>query len=234
MTLWYRGVVMEQASVMEGQNVKDIIIRGVFSISIPLSSILYGFTNKNRGNVHILQSSVDTMIPFNQYFILPYIFWYIYVAFFLFYFCAVDKEIYYKLLMSIVLGEIVCCLIFYIFPTYVPRPNVQGDDICSALVRAIYKSDNPYNGFPSIHVLDSIFVAVFVFKTHKLNKLTKIISLFFALSVIISTMFIKQHYFVDAVSAALLSWLLYMVAGVLYNVIYKFIKNRKKLFNIQQ
>lgn len=220
---------MEQASEMEGLNWKDIIIRGIFSTTIPLSSILYGITNNFRGKAYVLQSSIDNMIPFNQYFILPYVFWYFYMGFFLFYLCGVDKTNYFKLLISIVLGELVCCFIFYIFPTYVQRPNVLGNDFCSDLVRYIYKNDNPYNGFPSIHVLDSIFVVIYVYKSHKMNKITKRISLGISILIILSTMFTKQHFFVDVVSATLLAFVLYLLVGILYNYIYRVIlKNRNK------
>lgn len=227
---------MEEASAIEELNWKDIIIRGILSTTIPLSSIFYGIINKFNGKVYILQSSIDSMIPFNQYFILPYVFWYFYVGFFLFYLCGVDKTNYFKLLLCIVLGELICCLIFYFFPTYVARPNVLGDDFCSKLVRYIYKSDNPYNCFPSIHVLDSTFVAICVYKSNKFNMSTKRISLGISIIIIISTMFVKQHYFADIVSGALLAFVIYIVAEILYNHIHRIVLNKvkehKKFFDI--
>ena len=196
---------MEQLREREQLDFKELILRGAFCLLIPLSTVFYGMLNKNRGKIYILQTSIDKAIPFNQYFIILYIFWYLYIAGFLIYFCILDKNSYYKLLFSIVAGELLSCVIFYFFPTYVPRPYITGNDFCSKLVLLIYKSDNPYNAFPSIHVIDSVLVAVFVYLSGRVKNVYKALSFICAFLIIISTMFVKQHYFPDIISGIIVA-----------------------------
>lgn len=188
---------------------KDIIKRGAYALSMPALNILYYLLNQNRGKASIIEIFVDKWIPFNKYFIVPYIMWYGYVGFFLMYLCIIDSEKYFKLLISLDIGVIICYIIFYFFPTTVPRPQLQGNDIFTLLVRMIYHKDNPYNCFPSIHVLNTLLVAMYVNKEAEFSKKTKIISCILAIFIILSTMFIKQHFFMDVVAATILAYGLY-------------------------
>lgn len=204
---------MEQVEQSILCELKSILKRAIFSISIPLISMLYPILNKYKESVTVIKTSIDNLIPFNQYFIIPYLGWYLYVAIFLALICVLNGKTYFKLLISINMGMLICFLIYSIFPTHVPRPEIFGNDIFSNLVRGLYKRDNPYNCFPSIHVLNSELVAIYVFKEEKMNSVLKIISSSIAISIILATLFIKQHYVSDAVSATILAYFLYFICN---------------------
>jgi len=86
---------------------------------------------------------------------------------------------------------------------------ITGSDFFSNLVLNLYEADNPYNCFPSIHVLNSVLIALFTFESEKVHKLTKAICVIISVSIILSTMFIKQHYFADVVAGIIFACILY-------------------------
>ena len=188
---------------------KDIIIRGLLALSIPLISMTYPILNQYRGNANSVFTFVDKFIPFNKFFILPYISWYMFIAIFAAVLCIVDKERYFKLLITLNIGMITCYIIYYFYPTYVPRPMIRGTDFFSNLVLNLYEVDNPYNCFPSIHVLNSVLITLYTYESEKVCKVTKTICVIMAVSITLSTMFIKQHYFADVAAGIIFACVLY-------------------------
>ena len=95
---------------------KEVIKRGVFALSIPLISLTYPLLNQNRGNTNDLFTFIDKLIPFNRFFIIPYVSWYIFIAVFSVILCISDKEKYFKLLITLNIGMITCYIIYYFYP----------------------------------------------------------------------------------------------------------------------
>lgn len=203
---------------------RSIVKRAAFSLLIPIVSAVYPVLNRYNPDARILITFIDKLIPFNKYFIIFYVTWYGYVALFLIYFCIFDKEDYWKLLITLNLGMIIAYIIFYFFPTTVPRPELSGNDIFTRLVRAIYGNDLPFNCFPSIHVINTLLVQLYVTINRNVNKYIKIICNIVGILIILSTMFIKQHVFLDAVSAAIIVYLLYLLMKYLLD--YKGLKDK--------
>ena len=48
-------------------------------------------------DVHIIHCAVDDLIPFNEWFVLPYFLWYAWVPVFMIYFMIKDREAYLRL-----------------------------------------------------------------------------------------------------------------------------------------
>ncbi|MBU3100977.1 MULTISPECIES: phosphatase PAP2 family protein [Clostridium] len=188
---------------------KDVIKRGMFALSIPLISLTYPLINQYRGNTNDLFTFVDKLIPFNKFFILPYISWYVFIAIFSVILCIYDKEKYFKLLITLDLGMIMCYIIYYFYPTYVPRPIIVGTDFFSNLVLSLYAADNPYNCFPSIHVLNSVLITLYIYESEMVSKCIKVICSIMSFSIVLSTMFIKQHYFADVIAGIIFAFILY-------------------------
>lgn len=192
-----------------------ILKRGMFGLLIPLISIIYPILNKYNPNAKVLVTFIDNLIPFNKYFIIFYVTWYGYVAFFAIYLCIFDKEDYWKLLLSISLGMIISYVIFYFFPTTVPRPAISGSDLFTNIVRILYVKDNPYNCFPSIHVINTLLVQMYITINKEINRNLKVICNATGILIILSTMFIKQHVFLDVLSATVIAYMLYSLMNYL-------------------
>ncbi|MBU3190906.1 phosphatase PAP2 family protein [Clostridium bowmanii] len=189
---------------------KDIIKRALLGLSILIISMTYPILNQFRGDTNSVFTVVDKFIPFNKYFILPYVSWYVFMLIFSAFLCILDKERYLKLLITLNIGMITCYIIYYFYPTYVPRPMIKGTDFFSNLVLNLYAADNPYNCFPSIHVLNSVLITLYTCESDKVYKSTKIICFIISGLIILSTMFIKQHYFADVAIAIIFAFLLYV------------------------
>lgn len=157
---------------------------------------------------YIMHVSIDNEIPFIKEFIIPYIIWYIYVAYAFVYTGVTCKEDYYKLTIFIIGGMAVCYLIYIIFPNeQVLRPIIVKNDIFSKAIRYLYTIDTPTNVCPSIHVLNSIAAnsALHNSSAFSKKKYGKKISSILAISICLSTVFIKQHSIIDFICGIILA-----------------------------
>ncbi len=188
----------------------QILGRICFSILIPLATIIHVSLNIPSPDDHIVKIFIDDMIKVTPIFAIPYLFMFLYITISLIYFAVVDYRLYFKLLASVVTGMLICFAVYYFYPTTVPRPNINGNDIFSKMVIYIYSSDNPYNCFPSIHVLSAYLPLLFAFK-YKKSTFIKVFTLIGSISISLSTLFVKQHYFMDAVASVILGTILYFV-----------------------
>lgn len=172
-----------------------------YMLSLPLLGQLYSLLNRDNGRVYSLVTDLDKIVPFNKYFIVPYMLWLPFVLLMLAYFCLKDRNVYIKTLTAINLGLLLNYVIYSIFQTTVPRPEVLGNDIFSAAVRWLYANDQPYNCFPSGHVLTSYAIMYGCTKVKKLDKRVFWAVKIMTVTVIFSTQFLKQHVLMDAVAS---------------------------------
>jgi membrane-associated phospholipid phosphatase len=107
-----------------------------------------------------------------------------------------------------------------IFPVWTQPWRTQiekpfSDPITNFFAQAMYahfQTDTPFDCFPSLHAAFSIvcFYAWYRYAKINPNKITKsvaIISLILAIGIILSTLFVKQHYIADEIAGILLGWL---------------------------
>ncbi|KFM98486.1 phosphatase PAP2 family protein [Bacillus clarus] len=180
-----------------------------YILLLVLVSPLYDVLNKSNVHAVDVTTMVDDWIPFVKAFIVPYLLWFPYLYGALIYFCFADRKQYYVTLSSVILGKLACFSIYYFWQTTVPRPAVVGTDMFSNLVRYIYSIDQPVNCFPSIHVLTTFVIMLAAYKRREQHWWEYYILTFFGTLIILSTLFTKQHAFVDAVSGMLLANILY-------------------------
>ena len=165
---------------------------------------------------HIMHTWVDDLIPFNEYFIIPYFIWFIYVSSVLIFFFFKDVDEFYRFGLYLALGMSISLFICQIFPngTNLRPMNLNpGKNIFTQLVTFIYRSDTPTNVFPSIHVFNSIATHVAVVRSRFFynNMKGKVISFIIMVSICLSTLFLKQHSFLDVVGATILSYVIYQL-----------------------
>ncbi len=162
---------------------------------------------------HIIHMTIDDFIPFVEYFIVPYLLWFVYVAAAIFYFLFKNKEDFYRLCIFLFVGMTVFLIISTVYPNgHHLRPTVfEHDNMFVDLVRILYKTDTPTNLFPSIHVYNSIGVNIAVWHSEnfKQYKLLRIGSFFFMTSIILSTVFLKQHSVFDVITGIVFAVFMY-------------------------
>lgn len=195
---------------MINSRIGPILVRILFLVTLPLINIIHTALNNYRGNVNILRTHIDNIIPFEKIFIVPYLLWFFYFVSILIYFAIVDKKHYFRLLFSILVGNLLCFIVYYFYPTTVPRPDVMGNDILSFLVKLTYKNDNPFNCFPSVHVLNALLASMYLFNYNKKIAVRSFSVIAFVL-ITLSTLFVKQHYILDAVASSIIGVSMYVL-----------------------
>lgn len=165
----------------------------------------------------IIHSPIDDFIPFCEYFIVPYIMWFAYVPAVLFYLVYNDCASFWRMAKMMFVGNMLCLLIYAVFPNGVlPKNPVAADNIFAQMVNALYYTDTPTNVCPSIHVLDTLsaHIALSRSKFVKNMPLIKFASLVFFALVCISTVTLKQHSIIDVFASFILMFFLEKFAYV--------------------
>ena len=169
----------------------------------------------------LIQTSLDKAIPFLEIFILPYLFWFAFVVVTVLYFFFKDKKEFYRLIIFLFTGM----TIFLIISTFWPngqalRPTqFERDNVFVDLVKNLYLTDTPTNVFPSIHVYNTLGCYIAIKKSEHLKQIRWLQNTNFVITglIILSTMFLKQHSYLDVVGAGLFGVITYVfVYGIEY------------------
>lgn len=146
-----------------------------------------------------LSFALDYVIPFMPVFIIAYFGAYIQWVFSYLYHCRQSRDICYHIVSADLIAKIICFVFFLVLPTTIVRPEVTGNGIFDDLARLLYKIDKPVNLFPSIHCLESWICFRGAFKVKNVSKVYIAVQCVFTLFVCASTVFLKQHFFVDII-----------------------------------
>lgn len=161
----------------------------------------------------LIHSPLDDLIPFNEYFILPYYFWFIFMAVCVFYFFFTDKKGFYRLTAFLIVGMTVFLVICTVFPNGLDlRPvTFARDNFCVDLVRRLYRIDTPTNVLPSIHVFNTVGILIAVAHSEKLrmHKGVMCSAYLTGILIILSTVFLKQHSVTDVIAAFAMACIIY-------------------------
>lgn len=162
---------------------------------------------------HIMRIAIDDLIPFNEYFIIPYLMWFAYVAVAVGYFFFADVKDYYKLCTMLFTGMTISLLICTVFPNGTDfRPVINPDkNVFSQAVAFLYSTDTCTNVFPSIHVYNSICVHIAVSRSTALKKyrLVQTSSFLLMVSICLATVFLKQHSAFDGLGSMVMAYIMY-------------------------
>ncbi|MGN1376796.1 MAG: phosphatase PAP2 family protein [Dorea sp.] len=170
---------------------------------------------ENRRSIHyyVIHSPIDNHIPFIEYFVVPYLLWFVFIAATMGYFFFTDKWGFYKLAAFLFTGMTVFLIICTIFPNALNlRPTTfVRDNIFVDLVKLVYRADTPTNVLPSIHVFNSIGSCIAISHSDALKKHRKIqySAYTLALLIILSTVFLKQHSVTDVIAAVAMACIIY-------------------------
>ncbi len=160
------------------------------------------FLNPNNSGTAV-SCGLDYKIPFCEWFIIPYVGWYLLIAFSLLYFAFYNVENFKRLQIFIIVTQLTAMLIYIIFPNYQPlRPEVYPrDNFLTDIVALIQTADTNSNVCPSLHVAYSIGIASVWLKEKNAKWWSKTAITVFCILICFSTAFVKQHSVVDAVVA---------------------------------
>lgn len=161
----------------------------------------------------LVYSPLDSYIPFIEFFVVPYLLWFAYMAVTCLYFFFTSKEDFFKFTKTCIIGMTIFLIICTLFPNGLRlRPAIfPRDNIFIDLVRMVYRVDTPTNVLPSLHVYNSVACQIAIMHSEKLsqNKFISNGSMILSVSIVLSTMFLKQHSVLDVISALIMIYFVY-------------------------
>lgn len=165
---------------------------------------------------NVIHSAFDDLIPFCEYFIVPYLLWFLYVASAVVYFFFTNRDDYYRLCMFLFTGMTISLLVCTLYPNGTNfRPVIDPEkNVFCFLVSKLWNLDPCINVFPSIHVYNSIGVHAAVRRSKVLSKNRRLVfaSGILMVSICMATVFLKQHSVIDVVGALLMASVIHPIA----------------------
>lgn len=185
-------------------------LKGYFLFGI-IYMVLFDFVEARNVKYHVIHSQLDEWIPFCEYFVVPYLLWFIFITVTVLYFAfyVKDKREFICLMRSLCIGMALFIIISLVLPNGQKlRPKLAGEEgFFVDLVKLVYRKDTPTNIFPSIHVYNSVVCCVAVLKNEACRKRlwVTIGTVVLTILILASTVLIKQHSIIDLVGALLLN-----------------------------
>jgi membrane-associated phospholipid phosphatase len=182
-----------------------------------LNTIVYDWTGSLYAQGYHLNTALDNLIPFVPEWAIFYLYlFYPLSALTMAWFALVDHRRGYALAFSLILINVVADLAYIVFPvtTDIYRQELLahplvGNAFASAMY-AHYEKDPSFNCFPSLHaaVATITFYAWHRYAQLLRNGLVRVIAiamLVVGIGVVLSTLFVKQHYIADEIAGVLLA-----------------------------
>lgn len=148
---------------------------------------------------HDWSIALDARIPLIPVFSLVYFGSFLWWIFFFLKICSDGETSCYRLIAADFVAKLICLAFFLCIPTTVQRPSITGTDIFSQLMRFLYWVDEPNNLFPSMHCMTAWLCFRPLFDCEHLEKKNRrlVVCGIGTLLICLSTLFTKQHVFVD-------------------------------------
>ena len=149
---------------------------------------------------HVMYHPVDDLIPFCELFLIPYLFWFVFMVFSYVYTFFADGAAFRRMMRFTILTYGGGLLMFVLYPTCQNlRPEVfQRDNVLTQLMAWFYTTDTSTNVCPSLHVCGSLAAAFGLLDTRRFSTSRwRRAILAVALTICVSTVFVKQHSILD-------------------------------------
>ena len=152
---------------------------------------------------HLIHSRLDELIPFNEFFFIPYCFWYLLIVISLGYFALYDIPNFRNLQIFITITQVVAMTVYILYPSYQDlRPTeFVRDNFFTHLAALIYRADTPTGVCPSLHVAYSLGIGSCWLKEKQAGKVWKAFVVFSVIVISLSTAVVKQHSVIDIAAA---------------------------------
>lgn len=183
---------------------------------VPLYVTWFFYLEQRSGISHVnIHCRLDDLIPFCEYFIIPYLLWFFYVAlvFVCMFLDTKHKTEFYHYFGLMAAGMTFCLIIYTVWPNAQNlRPSTfERDNPFTRLIQFLYTTDTDTNVCPSLHVYNSLATHIAVCKGHFFQdkKYLKHVSFILCVLIILSTVFLKQHSCIDGIASFILFVIFY-------------------------
>lgn len=161
-----------------------------------------------------VHSKLDDIIPFCEWFAIPYVGWYLLIVVSLLYFALYNPKGFKQLQTYIIVTQLVAMAIYIAFPTRQDlRPTeFPRDNLLTDLMAIIYNADTNTGVCPSLHVGYSLGLASAWLREKETSPWWRAFVVVAVVFICISVAFVKQHSVVDIYAAIPLGLLAEIIA----------------------
>lgn len=190
---------------------KDKIVICFYIFCPPLiHTLLYFLSKLIQGTPYNITTTIDNKLPFISWFIVFYCIWYLLLIVAPLIIFKYDSNKLKRYAITYIVCSVISTFIYVLFPTTFDRPNISSNGIFEFMVKWIYSNDIPVvNCFPSFHALLCFLWIICIGLNVRINKIIRFIILFLCIGILLSTMLIKQHSFIDLIGAFFIVLLVY-------------------------
>ena len=166
----------------------------------------------DTGPYHYVSLPIDDMIPMLSIFSPIYLVSFIQWIYALYHVIKHDTKFGYYFLDAIIIGSLIGFVIFLVYPTATLRQPIEGNSIFDWMLRYIHSADSIKNGFPSFHCFCSTLSCFMLKSSPGIRKSILSFNVIYTILVYASTLFTKQHYFLDIPGGIVLAFLSLLLA----------------------
>lgn len=191
-----------------------------------LMSLLYMLTSLIHKSGHTINMKIDQFIPFIPHFVYFYYLYYVLPILFLWILSFDSIKKFKRVFITLFIVIIISNIIYIIYPVQIIRPEINTTGLSSFLVNLVYNvDDKAINCFPSLHCIFSCSLIYSSLINNKLNNKLKVLVSFSGIMIILSTVFIKQHYLIDGIAGILLYFIIQFICNIFFNKFTKIKEN---------
>lgn len=152
---------------------------------------------------HSIHIWLDDMVPFCEWFVIPYVSWYLLIVGSLLYFALYSVGSFKKMQTYIIITQIIAMAVYIIFPSRQDlRPEVfPRENFLTWILGAIYALDTNTGVLPSLHVGYSLGIASTWLREKSVPQWVRAAITIWCAVICISVAFVKQHSVADIFAA---------------------------------
>lgn len=170
---------------------------------------------------YIIHAPLDDLIPFNEWFVIPYCSWFLLLVAVTALLWWKDTASYDKLCLMMFSGMTFCLIVYMLLPNGLDlRPTVEEigrSNPAMWVMQLLWKADASVNVCPSIHCQSTTCMAIAISESKLAEErpVLRPIALVWAALICLSTVFTKQHSVLDVVCglAVAVVWLPVLYRG---------------------
>ena len=172
----------------------------------PIFGLLFLFLERlqPQRNYYPVYCGLDDIIPFCEWALIPYLFWFVFLIGTLVYTFFVDVPAFRRMMYFVIVTYTITVLIYLFFPTCQNlRPEAfVRNNLLTRFIELFYSFDTNTNVCPSLHVIGSVAAMFGLWDCKALQSVGwKIAATSIAVCISLSTAFMKQHSIMDVLAA---------------------------------
>ena len=207
----YRGLRPNNITSPEYSHLLLLLHWPVFGI------LFYAAENLVPRTFHPVWCPLDDLIPFCELFMIPYLFWFVFLIGMHVYLGFTDIPAFRQFMRFLIFSYGTTMLIYILYPTCQElRPReFPRDNVLTRMVADFYQFDTNTNVCPSLHCVGSMAVVFASWHTERLKKgLWRPVITATGILISFSTVFVKQHSIIDVICGMILCAIGYVLVYV--------------------